>query len=900
MKTIAASLWKAHLLTTVLLVMALGSWATHLVGGELTYENLGGNTYRVTLTVYRDCGPANTTGAGFDDPSYVGVFSGTTLQQVINFPLSEAQVSNVPIFLENPCFIPPVNLCIQKAVYTKVVTLVPGTNGLNLVYQRCCRNNSILNLVAPNNTGMSLHAYIPGGALVTTPNSSAVFDNPPPVALCLNGAFFYDHGATDPDGDQLVYSFCTPKHGGGPDNNAPPTDPNSPAPNPPLPPPFNNVQWLPGYSSDYQLDANPAFNIDPATGYITGTPTQLGRFATGVCVSEFRNGVLLNTTLRDFQYDVSLCDPNIVASIPNQTSFCDGLTVNFGNNSINSQSYFWDFGDPLNPNSTSTQVTPSYTYTQPGTYQIMLVANPGWPCADTAYTNYNILAPLMPTAEYVSFSCATGVPVYSFQVGGQFSVGSTFQWTLPPGWQMLSQNQTNMQATYAGSPGNFSIQMTATFNGCQTTATVNVNIPAQPVAIIEDQDTFCDGFTYQFGNLSQNAETYSWQFDVPGASSTEFEPTFTFPEIGVYWVSLTASNSMTCPSTTGQEFDIYTLLNPSFAQQAVQCFNGHSFDFTALGTEASNPVFAWDFGPLASIQTSSTQTVNNVTFSEPGVFPVTITISENGCVRDFTGYVTLLANPVAGYYFEPGAGCPPLQVQFVDTSIYATPPLYTWTFGDGTTSSAYNPVHFYYNSGQYNTTLTITTTSGCIDQVTASAPAPVWVYPVPQAGFTINPDTVNLFEPTVQVIDQSIGSVSCSYDFGEGGTSDNCDLYYDFADGGRFLVSQVVSNEFGCKDSTLAQVVVLGFVFYAPNAFTPNGDGPNNFYLPVALGIKSYELSIYDRWGEKIFYSQDRSEPWDGTFKGQPVQDGLYLYRALVRDNFYYPHEYSGHIILLR
>lgn len=132
-----------------LAMLCLGSWtahATHLVGGEIFYTHLGGNNYLITLKVYRDCGPANTLGTGFDDQVYIGMWDGNGnigFNDVLTIPLSFSNISSVPVVLGNPCGTPPPDLCIEEAIYSTQVTLPPNPYGWDLVWQRCCRNPSI-------------------------------------------------------------------------------------------------------------------------------------------------------------------------------------------------------------------------------------------------------------------------------------------------------------------------------------------------------------------------------------------------------------------------------------------------------------------------------------------------------------------------------------------------------------------------------------------------------------------------------------------------------------------------------------------------------------------------------------------------------------------------------------
>jgi len=235
--------------------IASQSQATHIVGGELYYNYIDGSNYEIILIVYRDCDSDNTNNTGFDGASpnlpdpVVGVYSNGILIEVETLPFSFSNVETLPISSENPCFILPPDVCIEKAIYNGFVSLPPTPGGYDLVYQRCCRNNSNINLQAAEDTGMSVYAHVPGSETIAEGiNQSARFTNLPNVALCQGGEFFFDHSATDADGDQLTYSFCNPSLGG---------TPNQPQPNPPSGTPFTPVLWETGFSENYQVTSNP-------------------------------------------------------------------------------------------------------------------------------------------------------------------------------------------------------------------------------------------------------------------------------------------------------------------------------------------------------------------------------------------------------------------------------------------------------------------------------------------------------------------------------------------------------------------------------------------------------------------------------------------------------------------
>lgn len=186
--------------------VSLACWATHIIGGEIYYDHLGGDQYQVTLTLYRDC-----SGIPFDPNAVIGVFSGLgefQFQESLPFPGG----SLVPITLDSPCLTLPPDICVETASYTGIFTLPARPDGYILAYQRCCRTDEIVNLPNPGDLGLTCTVEVPG--IPFSNNSSPRFNEVPPVALCLGAPLVFDHSATDPDGDQLTYSLCTPYNGG--------------------------------------------------------------------------------------------------------------------------------------------------------------------------------------------------------------------------------------------------------------------------------------------------------------------------------------------------------------------------------------------------------------------------------------------------------------------------------------------------------------------------------------------------------------------------------------------------------------------------------------------------------------------------------------------------------------
>ncbi len=355
---------KLLLLLIISISIPFYSYSTHIVGGELNYKCLGGNQYQITLTVYRDCYNGVPP---FDNPAAVGVFDVNNVLVTtvyLNFPGSTV----VPPTLaqSNKCVKIPTNICVEVAKYVGTVTLPPKAGGYQLAYQRCCRNSTINNIINPGNTGATYYARIPDQSIAC--NSNPVFKNFPPIFVCANNQIVFDHSATDIDGDVIVYSLCAPLDGG--------TTANS-QPDPPTAPPYNPVTFKAPYSATNPLGGGSPLTINSNTGSMTGTPTTLGQFVVGVCADEYRGGVLISTTKRDFQFNVINCQPDIVSAATATLTSCVSRTVSFTNNSTGSTNFFWNFGDLTTLSDTSRLTNPTYNYPSVGTYTVSLIAFSG-------------------------------------------------------------------------------------------------------------------------------------------------------------------------------------------------------------------------------------------------------------------------------------------------------------------------------------------------------------------------------------------------------------------------------------------------------------------------------------------------------------------------------------------
>ncbi len=415
--------------------------SSHIIGGDVTYELVSFNadrsaaTYALEYIIYRD-----TAGIGYDQLADFGIYRripGQTGWEIFNL------VRNLPIglvseidALNDPCKDQKLsNLIIESAVYNFEVTLDVGPYEYMIAYQRCCRNATINNIFDPNNTGAVYDIIVTPMALQVE-NSSPVFKEYPPIFVCLGEDFNFDHSAIDINGDSLAYTFCTPfASGANPDFSVPAEccfctkpDPNVCMPG------FANVEFIDIYSEANPVGGDPQIGIDPITGKISGVPNLLGSYVVGVCVEEYREGILIGTYRRDFEFNVEICTPRVVADLESDESIPDGIP-GFTSEEVHK---YASCGEDINIENLSTQIINIYDYkwmiynendalveqkqgqairdvslsfSNPGLYQGYMVINDLDVCVDTAFFQIEIYPPALLDFNSNNDGCEAG-PLY--------------------------------------------------------------------------------------------------------------------------------------------------------------------------------------------------------------------------------------------------------------------------------------------------------------------------------------------------------------------------------------------------------------------------------------------------------------------------------------------------------
>lgn len=507
--------------------------ATHLLGGEIYYDKLAGDQYRITLKLYRDCGPGNANGTGFDGEAIIVVYDGNGVQQAIQWPPFVVEHA-VPVELSDPCLLAPPAICVRWSEYTTVVGLAPNATGYIISYQRCCRTPGITNLPTWLEQGLTCTVRIPPAAFGA--NSSPRFSAYPPIAMCIGQDMAFDHSATDPDGDELVYDLVTPYAGG-----------TAFAPSPTAaPPPYQNIVWGPGFSGTSPMTGSPGLAIDPATGEMTVHPTLLGSYAVAVRVREYRNGQLLSEVIRDLRLDVVACTASIVSVIAEQRQddHCAGLTVTMRNESINGQFWHWDFGVPGTDADTSDLRTPVWTYADTGTYVVTLIANPGFHCADTSVSHFSIHYPLDPIFTRPAIDCVDAQLHVAAE--GRFTPNATVTWDFGDGAAPQMVSGVAASTAYSA-PGTYPVSLTVREFGCEASyvdsATVHPRITME--AMTDTAGCVHTEFVFAAEAEAWTPITYHWDLG-DGTTASTAELSHVYTEAGQYDVSVTAATSSGC------------------------------------------------------------------------------------------------------------------------------------------------------------------------------------------------------------------------------------------------------------------------------------------------------------------------------------------------------------------
>ncbi len=858
-----------------LLTNSFNANASHIIGGTIYYDYLGGTNYRIYISVYRDC---LSQGADFDSPLTLGVFRASNNSIYNTYSVSYRGKQSVPVVFNNPCVIAPGGICVESTLYEYDVSLPPIPGGYILSHTRCCRGPEINNLRFPEDQGLTLSATIPGTESNGYQNSSPRFSGYPPLLLCNNDQLVFNHSATDLDGDQLVYSFAAPYQGGTSFN---------PAPNPPPNPPFVPVNWANNYSTSVPLGPNSSMTIDPQTGVLRADPGLSGRFVVGIRVAEYRNGVLLSSTIRDFVFRVFNCQITMQAILPTQeqlpgfNGFCNGNTnINFVNNSYGGTNYLWNFDDPASgANNTSTVFAPSHNFRDTGLYKVQLIVNPGWPCTDTAFIDIRIYDELNVTHNLPEPQCLVGNG-FDLVANSDGPTTTVFNWDFGPNASTRTAVGRNVRVSF-NNPGTQTIRLNARHGVCEKEEQFTVVTTPSPEAEFRlSQNYKCEGLDLVVTNASTNATRYFWSFGDGNQSNQTTSLVHSYNNPGAYTLFLRVEDANgACKDSMETVVVVNHPIILDLPPQIAQCITVNEFDFAG---EVSGPVGTdyWMTINEGSVQYFDSTRVLGYSFVNAGSHTVTLYGRLGECLSQEDIEVRLIAAPTIDFKLRDGLRCVPFPAEYISLSTSEFPLNYQWDFGNGQFSDEANPLTFYMDSGWYDVSLRIWANEGCLDTLVLVREDFLRVNPKPEATFKVDKEVVDICNSGVQFTSLTVGDLMIQYDFDDkvARSNDHHPFYY-FRNDGTHRVQQFVQSKDGCRDTAIIEVYVEPYTIFAPNTFTPDGDEHNNvFEFVVHFEPQTWHAQIFNQWGEMVFESYDVSMPWDGTYNGVIVPDGTYSY----------------------
>ncbi len=602
--------------------------------------------------------------------------------------------------------------------------------------------------------------------------------------------------------------------------------------------------------------------------------------------------------------------PDITAGFTMDSAGCTPHNINFSNISNGASSFLWDFGDGM----ISSDMSPTHTYTVTDTVQeffnVQLIVSSVYGCQDTMQGT--VIVYPSPTADF-SFASSSGCTSFNAIINNNSSGALLYYWDFGDGNTGNSPNSSfnHIFINSISNPINLTVNLVVENSfGCKDSTSNIITVYPEVIANYTSDTAGCSPLSIEFFNQTFGASDYVWNFG-DGNTSINTDPVHIFENTSIvdliYNVTLTATSIYGCIDYVSSQITIYPSPDASFvvAPQS-QMFTPPTTSVSIANTTSGNWNYIWAFGDGDSL---FVQNPVNHGYNNYGSYNITLFVYSAHCFDTTIQTIELTAPPPIAQFSGSAQGCAPLEVDFSNNSLYAES--YIWDFGDGSSSILENPSHIYANPGLYTVTLSVTNSNGSDQYVGDSQ---IEVYQNPTAFFTVSPSVVYLPDDLIKCTNLSSFGDLYFWDFGDGGTSvlENPSYYYN--EEGTYDITLKVETNKGCIDSyTMLRAVVAestGNIEF-PNAFSPSQSGPNggkylhgafdnNIFHPLHSGVMEYKLSIYNRWGELVFESDDPNIGWDGYYRNTLCKQDVYVWKVQGKFSNAQTFMQAGDVTLLR
>jgi gliding motility-associated-like protein len=584
---------------------------------------------------------------------------------------------------------------------------------------------------------------------------------------------------------------------------------------------------------------------------------------------------------------------NVNNNVPNAaftaTNFCDGDLTSFVANSglsTANNSYIWSFGQ-------NGQLVNSVLNI--GVNNItLIIENLNNLCKDTLEQNVVIFP--NPVADFIYEDACLGEVVFFTD---NSSINAT-NWAYDFGDGIGVSADQNPTYTYAN-PGMYNITLSLTSDmGCQDNIIKDVIIHEIPLVdfIIENH---CEGDGNVFSDLSSlvNGGITSVEYDFKdGFISTDSTVTHVFNGYGLFDVELTVTSNEGCSNSKVKTTEVFAypivdFVASQFCEKEPTVFNNFSF------VPNSNIVsYNWSFG----LEGSSITKNNMYTFLSNGVYDVTLLIvSDKWCESILTKKIKIYKLPTPNFEISSDVCIgDEAELSYLSNANDANVIEWNYNFGDGTSSAEKNPAHTYNYVSSFDISLEVISLEGCKNDTIM--PVIIEVHSLPIVNFQVSSLFASELSPVINFYNYSEGATFFEWNFDNGEYSFEENPSFSFDNPQIYNVVLTATNDFGCSSEMIKTVQIdPEYTLYAPNAFTPNGDGNNDVFLAKGNGVTSFEMQVFDRWGGIVFESSDIEYGWDGLdASANSAGIGTYMYHISLYDYNGKLWVYNGELNLMR
>jgi gliding motility-associated-like protein len=842
---------KKYFFVLLLFFSCFASFATHTKGGWMYYEYLGPGRdtsvakYKIVLYLYMVCNPSR----GLLERSIdLTVF---TPDRQVYQSLVTPLISDIPNIQNCPgcdqCIINKPDICYKYARYEVTTELPISNEGYTISYQKCCRITGIANIASPSDGyGDVWTIKIPGTENEPTApmNSSPKFISNDTAVICANNSFTFDFTATDPDGDALVYEFAYAY------TNSIQSGPNAT-------PPYDQVPYAAPFSPSQPLGSK--VTLDPKTGKVSGIAPGVGEYVLTVLVKEYRNGVFIAQSRKSLHIQVASCNLVIAALLDDNK--CDGFRKTFVNNVPDppGATYSWDFGVPGITTDVSNEATPTYIYPDTGTYKVTLTLSLNGACANTTTALVRIYPKFDPA--FITSSLCTNTPI-QFTDKTQTTYGIVNKWSWDFGDSTNNESALQDPQHIFTQVGRYNVALTVSNSkGCINTISQAIVVKQTPTLPVTSDTLICSIDTLQLNAVGTGTILWTPNYNI---SNQNISSPLVSPDVPTtYYVTLTEASGCKATDSVFVDVKLFALLDAG--KDTAICAG----DVVQLKLVSDALYYRWS--PAASL--------NDATIKEPIASP---TVTTKFYVTGNIGKCQSMDSVTVSVAPYPGAAATADTALCFAASIQLNASggsIYTWSpslfLND---PNIPNPIATPTRSIQY--VVTIRDTLGCsktafdtvliqIQQPKLNAgPRDTSIVQNQPLQLNATGGQLYLWTPSTGLNNPSIANPVALL---------NNDIEY--------IVTTKTSAGCIATDTISVKVYKMPPGIYVPNAFTPNGDGINDIFRPIAIGMKQVNyFKVFNRAGVLIYSNNKISYAsgigWDGRYKGILQMSAVYVWIA--------------------